>query len=326
VAFIWTIFPSPLTDRMWLRRDLSASLYLLANFFSVVNSSLKANLHQNGGDEDVEGTPSYRLKELRTKLFGKLMLLLPSLEQHARFQKWEPTIGGRFPRETYEEIIMRSIRYASFPAQASPLKSTSRPYTHHEYSLITFYNRISRYLALTAHTITWPPKLTPSDTLWLSTLSSVLADVSPMQHTVISTLTLLSNSMLSGQSLPPFVHLPRPYELSRQLEALGGEAQGLLSARNMEQHGFSEFAVLQVCATLISDDLEGLYAAVSQLVGVVDFSFAVEIGSQSTLQNDGNESTGSGSGVMGGEALRSGLEATGAIGVRMGEKGKGKAD
>ncbi len=28
VGFIWTVFPSPLTDRTWLRRDVAATLYL----------------------------------------------------------------------------------------------------------------------------------------------------------------------------------------------------------------------------------------------------------------------------------------------------------
>lgn len=110
VAFIWTVLPSPLSDRAWLRRDLSKALYLLANFFSVVNRSLKTKLLHNGGEEDVPDTPAYKLKELRTEIFSKLMLLLPSLRDHARWQKWEPDVGGRFPREIYEDIIMRCTR------------------------------------------------------------------------------------------------------------------------------------------------------------------------------------------------------------------------
>jgi Aromatic acid exporter family member 2 len=193
----------------------------------------------------VPDTPAHRLYEIRHKLFGKLMLLLPSLESHAQFQKWEPSIGGRFPREIYQEIITRCTR-------------------------------ISQYLSLTAQTIRRPPMTSEADTLWLSTLSTVLADVVPTQQSVISTLTLLSNSMRSGQSLPPFMSLPKPYELSRQLARLGGDAVDLLDAKNMEQTGYAEFAVLQVCSTLIYDDLGGLISAVTELVGVVDFSFKVE--------------------------------------------------
>ncbi len=57
---------------------------------------------------------------------------------------------------------------------------------------------------------------------------------------------------------------------------------GILDARNIEERGYSEFAVLQVCSTLICDDLEGLIKAVSGLVGVVDFSFRVDV-SESSL-------------------------------------------
>ena len=38
VAFIWTIFPYPLSDRSWLRKDLGSTLYLLANYYAVVHS------------------------------------------------------------------------------------------------------------------------------------------------------------------------------------------------------------------------------------------------------------------------------------------------
>lgn len=110
----------------------------------------------------------------------------------------------------------------------------------------------------------------------------------------------MSNALLSGQSLPPHIPLPRPYELTRQLldltrkqqEKLDTDAMqitetvprpaDILDARNMEERGYAEFAVLQVCSTLIRDDIEGLVEAVSGLVGVVDFSFRVDI-SDSTL-------------------------------------------
>jgi hypothetical protein len=38
VAFIWTIFPYPLSDASWLRKDLGVALHLLASYYSVVHS------------------------------------------------------------------------------------------------------------------------------------------------------------------------------------------------------------------------------------------------------------------------------------------------
>ncbi|KAJ3561770.1 hypothetical protein NPX13_g8816 [Xylaria arbuscula] len=210
VAFFWTIFPSPVTERTWLRRDLAVTLYLLANYFSVINETLKSKLNGTGGDRNVKGTPAHQLAKHRTRLFGKLMLLLPSLKQHADFQKWEPTIGGRFPRDLYEDIILRA-------------------------------SRINSYLTLLSYTIGGGGKGTAGMTLtdsldtspvdfksalssgnqnqrcegansraWRDALAILLADISPTQHSIICTLTLLSNALQSGHSIPPHLKVPRP--------------------------------------------------------------------------------------------------------------------
>ena len=129
VAFIWTIFPYPLSDRSWLRRDLGSTLYLLANFYSVVHSTIGARMHGTEGDMELKSSPGKRLEKVRHKIFGKLLLLLPSLQrkympnfelililnqtEHADWQKWEPTIGGKFPRETYDGITIRATKYVT---------------------------------------------------------------------------------------------------------------------------------------------------------------------------------------------------------------------
>ncbi|KAH7134539.1 hypothetical protein B0J13DRAFT_641034, partial [Dactylonectria estremocensis] len=277
IAFFWTIFPSPLTDRTWLRQDLSATIYLLANYFSSGMS------------------PAYHLLKARRKIFGKVMRLMSSIESHVAWQRWEPTIGGRFPVQTYQEIIMRS-------------------------------KRIMDYLTLMSYALTHPPRTHKTedsddeqvedravgasdadadaqDNRWWRALAEVLPGIEPTHHTVLSTLTLLSNAMLSGQSLPPFLLLPQPYETMRRLVQLPkddtaaeldqdddplpshrdfshGRGNPGLTTIDLRQEapddalrGFAEFVAAQVCGTLVCDDLEGLVRAVSGLVGVVDFSF-----------------------------------------------------
>lgn len=198
------------------------------------------------------------------------------------------------------------------------------------------------YCTLMSYVLTYLAPKGPaenSDKDWMHVLGEVFEDVSPVHNQILSTLTLLSNSLLSGQSLPPYLPLPKPYEMTRHLLSMpadGGhkssraarhpstsssassasssssstrstnpapqntdgepsnsspstqhddrqqqqhrnlEARNLLDARNMEQKGYTEFAVLQVCSTLIVGDLEGLIATVAGLVGTVDFSFRVE--------------------------------------------------
>jgi len=74
------------------------SLHLLANYYSVVHSTIGARMQGTEGNMKLKSSPGKRLEKARHKIFGKLMLLIPSLKQHADWQKWEPTIGGKFPR------------------------------------------------------------------------------------------------------------------------------------------------------------------------------------------------------------------------------------
>jgi hypothetical protein len=226
-------------------------MYLLAHYFTAINETLKSRLHNTAGDEKVKSSPAHKLTKTRRRLFGKLLLVLPSLNQHATFQRFEPTIGGKFPRETYLDIIQRATRIMS-------------------------------YLTLISHSVTWQPHPSHQDRAWIEALSVLLTDVSSTKDTIICTLALLSNSLQNGHPLPPNIPMPRPYELTRQLEKLklpgtpGQRPMNLLDARNMSENGYAEFAVLQVCSVLVCDDIAGLVKSVGKLVGVVDFSFHVE--------------------------------------------------
>lgn len=306
VAFVWTIFPSPLTDRTWLRRDLAATLYLLANYFSVINETLKSKLKGTGGDRNVKGTPAHHLAKHRVRLFGKLMMLLPSLKQHADFQRWEPTIGGKFPRELYEDIIQRASRINSYLTLLSYTIGGGGKGT----AGMTITDSLDTATAASKTNLASGTRIfdEANSCGWRDALAVLLANISPTQHSIICTLTLLSNALQSGHSIPPHLKVPRPYELTRQLEALGatmgnrdGNGNGcssddastdatlddlpskkrqpdrsLLDTRNMTQAGYAEFAVLQVCSLLVCDDLDGIVESVSKLVGVVDFSYCID--------------------------------------------------
>ncbi|KAL2160454.1 hypothetical protein VTH06DRAFT_1142 [Thermothelomyces fergusii] len=341
VAFIWTVFPSPLTDRTWLRRDLSATLYLLANYFGVLGTTVRSNVNGTAGDVNTPGTPAHHLFKVGRKIFGKVMLLIPSMSQHSEWQKWEPTIGGKFPREAYDNIIMRSTRILAYLTLASYTMMRPTRVRMGEKGSDAAERRPRRSHTRGASLSLRPPSrglsASTSNREWMDALANVLDILQPTHQTILSSLTLLSSALLSGQRLPPFIPLPRPYEFTRQLMRMrhsaasvpavtgqddaddgapirmvdsrtgydstpvgagrrssnGGASRGgggqdlalanLLSPRNLEQPGYAEFAVLQVCTTLVCDDLEGLVRAVSGLVGVVDFSFKLGGESDSSL-------------------------------------------
>lgn len=194
------------------------------------------------------------------------------------------------------------------------------------------------YFTLMSYVLTWAPRgpVDETDKAWMRLLDEAIDGVSPVHHQILSTLTLLSNSLLSGQSLPPYLPLPQPYEMLHHLLSMparqqpggptsrqslfsvpsaasassngplrqdtrssGDKAQApepepvawnLLDARNMEQQGYTEFAVLQVCSTLIIGELRGLITTVADLVGTVDFSFRVDRGSSAVPARDSDAS------------------------------------
>jgi hypothetical protein len=375
VAFIWTIFPFPLTDRTWLRRELSAALYHLASQFAIISSAIKFNVRGDAGDITKPGTPAHLLYKADSRTSTTTAMLLVSSTQHADWEKWEPTIGGKFPRETYEEIIRRCKSISAYMSLTSYI--LMRPAYHHHHHQ---HQRpgSSATVPRTLHSRDRRPSIWSHSAEWLSALGTVLDSLEPAHHTIMSTLTLLSHALLSGQRLPPFLPLPRPYDITRQLMRLrhaaaavaavssrldlattptatitatrgaAGESSeddtdeadsapirmvssrtgledlseaatvaaiaasldrrvtratttpfatpfhshrpsrvhrdvaSILDPRNIEQPGYAEFAVLQVCTTLVCHDIEGLLRAVSGLVGVVDFGFSVG-GSQSTV-------------------------------------------
>jgi hypothetical protein len=75
-----------------------------------MHSTIQSRMHGTEGDMSLKSSPGRRLEKIRYKIFGKLLLLLPSLQQHAEWQKWEPTIGGKFPRATYDAITRSCIK------------------------------------------------------------------------------------------------------------------------------------------------------------------------------------------------------------------------
>jgi hypothetical protein len=105
VAFIWTFFPYPISEHSALRQKLGASLYLSANYCSVMHETVMSRIRGDEGDPTDKTSPGYRLAKARNKVFAKQMLLLQGLKMHSSFVRWQPHIGGKFPRKQYDIII-----------------------------------------------------------------------------------------------------------------------------------------------------------------------------------------------------------------------------
>ena len=104
VACFFTYFPSVVTARSQLRKDLGSCIYLLAHYYSSVHTTVSLRIRGTEGDLH-DKSPARILDKARYRIFAKELILLQGMKQHCAFTAWEPSFGGRFPRESYDRLI-----------------------------------------------------------------------------------------------------------------------------------------------------------------------------------------------------------------------------
>lgn len=242
VAFIWTYFPYPVTTHTTLRKDLGSTLYLLANFYSCVDSTIDMRLKTGvKGVPTKKKSPSYKLDKARHKVFSKVVIMLTKLREHSEFTKFEPTFGGKFPKKTYDELIQAM-------------------------------QNIFNYMALCSYASLSFTEDTGEESEWLRDFRHFAGDVNITSHDMTSCLCLVSASVSNSQPLPPYLKPPRPYDLGNRMEAVDPE---ILSVSHISQPCYAAFAVLEIASTLIAEEMGHVVRLVQELVGEVDFSFHI---------------------------------------------------
>lgn len=259
VAWIWTMFPWPISEHSELRRDLGSALYLLANYYSVVQETVRVRIQ---GDGELllnqKDGPYGKLEKERLKIFSKAMLVLQSLRTHANFVKFDFALGGKFPKATYDKIIDRTQDIMNFVTLIS-------------YSSRTFAEMHARR------------DDQGSESEWLADFRRLTGEVHLSSRDVTAQLALLSASVSGGQPLPPFLTAPEPFQFTRKLDALDKD---ILSVRHIAEPGYAAFACMQIATQCIGEDLKALLRDVKELVGELDFSFRIEHGSDSSIGLD----------------------------------------
>ncbi|KAF2031165.1 hypothetical protein EK21DRAFT_99917 [Setomelanomma holmii] len=292
VAFFWTIFPFPITEHSALRQKLGGALYLSANLYSIMHEQVMGRIRGDAGDEENDKeSPGYALNKARNKVFAKQMLTLQGLKMHTAFVKWEFPLGGKFPREEYEELIGYVTNIVNYTALTG---YASAAFTHPALNPSTSDTPYPSHLSATTSPNTNEPKsntnplLSPALSLhaspqWFADFRRITAHTNITSHEITSLLSLLSSAITSGQPLPPYLKSPEGYQLSKQLEAVDHD---ILSLRHIAEPGYAAFAVMAISTRCIHMDLERLLKCVKGLVGEMDFSFHVvstERGSEETL-------------------------------------------
>ncbi|KAF4553769.1 ER transporter-like protein 2 [Elsinoe fawcettii] len=246
LAWIWTIFPFPLSEHSELRRDLGSALCLLANYNSVMDETVRARIH---GDADLTSpsSPYLQLEKARNKVYAKSTLTLQTLRTHTKFLKYDVPIGGRFPAETYNRIINRVQSIFNFIALVVHASQT--------------------FADMCDVTSTDD---TDSATAWLKDFRALVDDANVSSRECTTLLSLLSAAVTSGNPLPPYLKAPQAYSLAARLDAMDRD---ILSIKHVAEPGFAAFACVQIGTKCIEDDVRALLRDVRTLVGEMDFGY-----------------------------------------------------
>lgn len=110
VAFIFTYFPAVTTVKSCFQRDLASFLYLLAHYYSSVYTTTSILIKGQAGDRSDKKSLGRVLEKARTRVLFKEIVLLQAMKQHTWFFAWEPTTGGKFPRDPYDKLAEHAQR------------------------------------------------------------------------------------------------------------------------------------------------------------------------------------------------------------------------
>lgn len=105
VSIFWTYLPYPITARGFLRRDMARILHLLANYHAVVHVTIKTRLRGTEGDLEDRTSHGHVLSITRKAMYNKMMALAATAKHNVYLQKYEPSLGGRFPIAIFENIL-----------------------------------------------------------------------------------------------------------------------------------------------------------------------------------------------------------------------------
>lgn len=270
LGWIWTIFPYPVSEHAELRKSLGSSLYLLANYYSVMHETVRARIRGIEDDPNSKGSVSQRLEKARRTIFGKCNLLLSGMRTRTGFIKFDIPLGGKFPKEKYKTIIEEMQSMLNFMALVS-------------YASTSFQDLQSQ------------PGDSEHQLEWLNTFRKLIGETNVTSQAISSLLTLMSSSVANGQPLPPYLRVPEPFRYTERLDEMDKD---LLSVKHIAEPGYASFAVTQLGTKCVIDDLKKLLEDVKDLVGELDFSYHVvstadSQESEETLTygaNDGTES------------------------------------
>ena len=251
VAYFWTVFPYPLSEHTELRQDLSATLYFLASYHSMVRQTVTSRAE---GYETMESRNQNPLAVQRLKTFTRLQFMFTRLKQHLTFTRWQVILGGRFPKEKYAELISLCEEVCTAMAVIG-------------YSSASFL-RVEEDAA--AHLENGNGKTATRPERWLNEFRDLLGTVDSTSEEITDALVMLSNHMQTGSPFPPHTKAPEPFQMATRISDVNAD---LLTVTHLTEPGYAAFVTMAMAGRGINTALGRMIEVAKELVGVFDFAY-----------------------------------------------------
>jgi hypothetical protein len=116
---------------------------------------------------------------------------------------------------------------------------------------------------------------------WLTDFRQLLASLQLTSESATSLLTIISSAISTGKPLPPYLQVPGAVQLNQRLEELD---KNILNTRHVCEPGYAVFAVMQLAAATLAEDLGELLRETKKLVG--EMNFRVDVVRDEDLEAD----------------------------------------
>ncbi|KAI5203696.1 hypothetical protein E4T39_04007 [Aureobasidium subglaciale] len=250
-SIFFTYLPYPITARSMMRDQLSKSMHLVANYNMIVHHTLKARLKGTEGNALDQQSKGYVLMKARKAMFHKTMALNASVKHSLYLQKYEPTLGGKFPVDMYKDILDKLsllLDYAALISYSTQTWSANGPHAQ-------YYQHSA------------------SARQWMRDLSELIEPANIHAQKISFLLYQLSNALSTGRQLPGLVEVVKPYELWQNLELVDPQ---ILHRRHVQDICYSTYAVVEILSGVIADRVNELSRDIEFLVGVTSFDIMVD--------------------------------------------------
>jgi len=120
LAFIFTIFPYPVTSRDILRQDCARQFHLLSNMYSLTQTRMRGAMNADGAQKTND---SLALRRVLGKVGFKCIAVQTRCLENLAYTSWEPDLHTKFPKKTYTELL--GCMQRSLPLPLPPPSSSS---------------------------------------------------------------------------------------------------------------------------------------------------------------------------------------------------------